>query len=165
MHDCTFADLPLQALLMAVWRRNPKPSSIFILIKAPSLATVSCKSSSNSTNWPPALSAAGTSGITRSWRPSLPAQARADPAQEIQNPRRSTARRGRLHRVLLQPATQTRYKRDAITNCLRTVAEAAAARPFQNYVLFTSKIGAIQFGHILLGFLRDLGLREPPSEW
>ena len=67
-----------------------------------------------------------------------PAQTRTHPTQERQDPRRNPAQRVRptaiegnrlpasgRHRVRLQPATQTRCERDAVTDCLRTATEAA----------------------------------------
>lgn len=54
MQGRTYADLPLQALLMAVWRRKPKTKVQFILTKVPSSPAMSGRSSSNSTIWSPA---------------------------------------------------------------------------------------------------------------
>ena len=109
MQGRTYTDLPLQALLMAVWRRKPK-TKVHVHSDQGSQFT--------SYEWQEFLEQHNLVPKHEPPRELLgqccggellqPAQTRTHPPQEIQNPRRSPPRRVRLHRVLLQPAAQTR---------------------------------------------------------
>jgi putative transposase len=121
MQGRTYADLPLQALLMAVWRRKPKTKVYVHSDQGSQFTGYEWQEFLEQHNLAPSMSRRGNcwdrairchwfkpNGEGRGGELLQPAQTRTHPPQEIQNPRRSPPRRVRVHRVLLQPATQTR---------------------------------------------------------
>jgi putative transposase len=145
MQGRTYTDLPLQALLMAVWRRKPKAKVHVHSDQGSQFTSYEWQEFLEQHNLVPSMSRRGNCwdrAIGRHWfKPNgegrrrellQPAQTRTHPPQEIQNPRRSPPRRLRLHRDLLQPAAQTREERDAVADRLRTAAETETARRLTN---------------------------------
>jgi transposase InsO family protein len=116
-------DVVLQALLMAVWRRKPKeqgadPFGSGFPVHQHGLGLIPQGSQSGTLDEP-----ARKLPRQRCCRELLQsAQAGADTAPDLQDPRRGQAGRVRLHRDVLQPETQARQERDAVTRRVRTAA-------------------------------------------
>ena len=109
MQGRTYADLPLQALLMAVWRRKPKTKVHVHSDQGSQFTGYEWQEFLEQHNLVPSMSRRGNcwdNAVVESFFNLLKRERIR--RKKIQNPRRGTTGRVRLHRVFLQPAAQTR---------------------------------------------------------
>jgi putative transposase len=133
MQGRAYTDLPLQALLMAVWRRKPKTKVYVHSDQGSQFTSYEWQEFLEQHNLAPSMRRRANcwdNDVVESFFNLLKRERIR--RKKIQNTRRSPPRRVQLHRVFLHPAAQTRSEWHAVTDRLRTAAKTETARRLAN---------------------------------